>query len=198
MKIKLLISVVSTLLMLFISISAISASNADSTKVSKGVLLSYWGNVSGDYGLQLGLEKCHLQTEKYKIIGTKSIVFQRKPDVYTSAGLILGSALRRTYSWGLYFEQGIKFGYLGSYYDFDFYKTKTDGTIVNIGRRWTSSIILGYSVGFGYDFAKKTKMDMQLFIKPNIYYRFPNNDNAFYLNNFSLEAGIILHPKWLK
>jgi len=169
------------------------ASNADTTKASKGISICYIPN-----GLQLGLENYYFQNAKYKIIGSASLLFQRFPSYYTSAGLVVSSILRKTGKFGLYFEQGIKFGYLGSYYDFDMYKVKSDGSIVNIGRTWRSSVILGYSVGFGYDFSKKTKANLQLFFKPGLYYRFPNNDNVFYLNNYSIEIGLILHPKWFK
>ena len=78
------------------------------------------------------------------------------------------------------------------------YKTKSDGSIVNIGRKWTSSMIIGYFIGLGYDFSKHTKINLKLFVKPGIYYRFPNNDNVFYLNNYSIEIGLIFHPKWFK
>jgi hypothetical protein len=174
------------------------AANIDSTKTIKGLSIGYWGTMKYNYGLQIGLDKNLMQTEKYKVIRQYSLVFQVKPKVYTSAGIIISSALRRTFRKGIYFEQSVKFGYLGSYYNFDLYKTNSDGDIVNIGHKWKSSIILGYSLGLGYDFSKLTKTDFQFYLKPNIYYRFPNNDNIFYLNNYSIEVGIILHPKWIK
>lgn len=180
-------------LIFIISLNTIYASDADTTKASKGISICYI-----PIGLQLGLENYYFQNEKYKIIGSASVLFQRFPSYYSSAGLIVSSTLRKTGKTGWYFEHGIKFGYLGSYYDFDMYKVKSDGSIVNIGRTWTSSIILGYSVGLGYDFSKMTKVNLQLFFKPGLYYRFPNNDNVFYLNNYSLEFGVILHPKWIK
>jgi hypothetical protein len=195
---RILFYIISTILIFLISFNEIDASDTDTIIFTKGISVSYWGTLINNNGLLLSLEKYYLQTEKFKIIGSASIVFQRRKNVYTSAGLIVGSALRKTYNWGVFFEYGIKFGYLGSYYDFDFYKTNSDGNIVNIGRKWTNSIILGYSLGLGYNFSKLTKTNLQLFIKPNLYYRFPNYDNIFYFNNYSIEVGLILHPKWFK
>ena len=176
--------------------NAIFASDADSTKTTvatKGICVSYIR-----HGLQVGLENYYFQNEKYKIIGSASLLFQRMPTHYSSAGLILTSTLRRTKKSGWYNENSIYGGYLGSYYDFDLYKTKSDGTIVNVGRSWMSSVILGISVGLGYDFSKKTKINLQVFFKPGLYYRYPNNDSPFYNNDYTIEIGLILHPKWIK
>ena len=193
---KYIFQLVTILAICLIINNTIKARDTDTTKTLKGISISYWGTMKHNYGLQIGLEKYYLQSEKFKIIGSASIVCQRKPDIYTSFGIIAGSTLRRTFKRGLYFEHSMKFGYLGSYYDFDMYKTNSDGKIVSIGRKWASSIIVGYSFGLGFDFSKKTKNNFQLFIKPNIYYRAPNNDNIFYLNNYSIEAGLVFHPKW--
>ena len=175
-----------------------NASGTDSLKISQGISVSYWGTMINDYGIQLGLDRYILQTGKYEIIGNKSVVLQRKPDVYTSAGLILGSSLRRIFKMGFYFEYSIKLGYLGHYYDFDIYKTNSDGQIVNVGRKWLSTGIFGYSAGLGYDFSKKTSLNLQMFLKPILYYQYPNNENIFFINNYSIEAGIVFHPNWLK
>jgi len=177
------------ILMGALSFNACHAQESDSGKVFNGISLSYIGN-----GLQLGVEKFYLKNEKYKIIGSAQVNFQRFPGYYSSAGLIFNSLLRRTYAAGIFLEHGLQFGYLGSYYDFDVYKTNSDGNIVNLGRTWANSVILGYFAGVGYDFLKRTGMDFQLFVKPGFYYRVPNNDNIFYLNNFSFEIGLILHP----
>ena len=174
------------------------AANNDSTAIPYGLSIGYWGTMKNNYGLQIELEKYYLHTEKYKVIRQTSLIFEIKPNVYISSGIIIGSALRRTFNKGIYFEQGVKTGYLGSYYNFDVYKTNSNGDIINTGHKWKNSIILGYTVGLGYDFSKLTKTDLQFYLKPNIYYRFPNNDNIFYLNNYSIEVGIILHPKWIK
>jgi len=172
---------------------SIYANGSDSTNLFNGISLSYVPN-----GGQLGVEKYYLQSNKYKIIGSAHLIYQRFPNYYSSVGLIYSNSLRRTNKLGIYNEHGFQIGYLGSYYDFDMYKTKSDGSIVNIGRKWTSSMIIGYFIGLGYDFSKHTKINLKLFVKPGIYYRFPNNDNVFYLNNYSIEIGLIFHPKWFK
>ncbi len=196
MKTKIYVTSIFFLILIFFG-NILFAQNADSTNFSKGISLSYWGTLSNNYGLKLGYQNNYIQTDKYKITGTFSFLVNRKPEIYTSVGLTYESALRRTYKSGMYFEHGIYFGYLGSYYDFDFYRTNNDGIIINVGRKWTSSLIFGYSFAFGYDFSKKTRFNSQLFFKPNIYYKFPNNDNIFYLNNYSIEIGFVIHPKWI-
>jgi hypothetical protein len=173
------------------------ASETDSLS-NKGISISYWGNVVNTNGIQVGLEKYMLQTGKYKVIFSTAVNYQRYAGNYSAAGITFGSSLRRTYKCGLFLEHGIKAGYLGSYYDFDFYKVNSDDEIVNIGRKWNSSVVLGYAFGFGYDFNKLTRYNVQLYVKPNFYYRFPNFNNVFYFNNVGIDAGFVIHPKWLK
>ncbi len=198
MKNKSLITIAVAILIYLVSFQALNASGIDSLTKANGISVGYWGTMINDYGIQVGLDRYLLHTEKFDIIGNKSIVLQRKPNVYTSAGLILGSSMRRTYKMGLYFEYSINVGYLGRFYDFDIYKTNTDGQIVNVGRKWLSTGIFGYSAGVGYDFSKKTRLNLQFYAKPVLYYQYPNNENIFFINNYSFETGIIFHPAWLK
>jgi hypothetical protein len=180
----------------FTPFNQILASDNDSIKSNWGISVSYWGTAIFNNGIIIGLEKKMFQSEKYTIVNSLSLCSIRRTDIYTSAGLRFGSDLRRTYQWGLYIEHGIRFGYLGTYYDIDIYKINSDGEIVNIGRKWENSIVLGYSLGFGYDFSKVSKLNMKAFVKPNIYYKFPNNDDPFYFNNYSIEIGLIVYPKF--
>lgn len=173
------------------------ASDMDTTNTSRSIIISYWGTLNNNPGLKVGVEKTRSFTSKYAVGNSLSLLINRKPDLYTSAGVILNSSLRITGKRGFYFDHTLNFGYLGSYYDFDFYRTNADNQIVNVGRKWVGSIILGYSIGLGYDFSKKTSTDLQLFIKPGIYYRLPNNDNIFFLNNYTVEVGVAFHPKLL-
>jgi hypothetical protein len=177
--------------------SSVLASNADSTRSNTGIVLNYWGTMANTPGLKLGIEKAYLLSSKYSVIGSASLLLNRKPKIYTSAGFSFGSTLRRTGKCGLYLEHGINLGYLGNYYDFDVYRTNSDGDVVNVGRKWNSSFLIGYSVGIGYDFSQKTKTDLQLFFKPGIFYCLPNKANFYYVNNYSIEIGLALHPKWL-
>jgi hypothetical protein len=178
----------------------VTATNTDTIIPTKGITINYRQNLwVTNIGVQLGIEKYYFQNSKYKVIGLASLVFERKPGVYNSAGFIFGNTLRRTYKYGIYLEHGLNIEYLGSYYNFDVYKTDSKGNIVNIGREWTNSGIFGYSVGLGYDFSRVIKTNMQLFLKPNFFIiKYPNNDNYSLLNNYYIEAGIVVHPKWIK
>lgn len=174
------------------------AQTADSLQTSKlGISIGYWGTPTKTTGIQLGLQKYNLQTEKYKILTSVDLIIEKRPDSYTSFGLLLSSGVRRTLKFGLYFEYDIKAGYIGSYYPFDLYKVNSTGDVVNIGKKVFNTFVVGNSFGLGYDFSYKTKLNLQLFIKPIIYYRYPNNDNPFFLNNIGLEAGITFHPLFL-
>ncbi|MBN1982535.1 MAG: hypothetical protein JW795_13460 [Chitinivibrionales bacterium] len=174
-----------------------NASASDTLPYSNGITVGYIQDIQiTNRGCQFGLERYLFQNVKYKVIGGAFVDLQRKQDVFTTAGAIFGYSLRRTFTPGLYFENGLRIGYFGRYYDFDFYKINSDGVIVNIGRTWTSAAIFGYSIGLGYDFSKRTKADIQIFTKPFFFLRFPSYDNVFLLHNYSLEAGITFHPKW--
>ncbi len=141
------------------------------------------------YGLNFGIEKTLFQNDKYHIINGIKLNSGIKKDAYLMGGFTYSSSLRRTYKFGMFFEHSVRFGYLGSYYFNDLYFIK-DEQIKNIGRKWLSSLTLGYFLGLGYDFSKKSNLDLQIFAGTNFFYRFPNLDNVFYFNNITLEAGI--------
>lgn len=179
------------------STQTIFASNPDSTKSNIGIITSYRGIIDNTPGLSVGIENTYFQSAKYSVLGSATIFLNRKPDVFTSTGFNLGSTLRRTGKRGIYLEHGINIGYLGKYYNFDIYRTNSDGNIVNVGRKLNSTITLGYSIGMGYDFSIKTNTDLKLFIKPGLYYDLINKTNYYYVNNYSIEIGLIFHPQWL-
>jgi hypothetical protein len=132
------------------------------------------------------------------VIGSASLIAERKPSIYTAVGILVGNALRRTFKCGVYLEQGIEVGYLGRYYHFDFYEINADGDIVNIGRPWKSSFIGGGFIGAGYDFLRLTRLNLQIFLKPSLYLKIPDDDNYYLLHNRGFEAGVIVHPKWMQ
>jgi hypothetical protein len=173
------------------------ASASDSTNRSVGIVAGYRGIIKNTPGLSLGIEKTYLQSTKYSVIGSATLLMNRKSDVFTSVGLNFGSTLRRTGKRGVYLEHSLNIGYLGNYYDYDVYRTNSDGDILNVGRKWNSTIIMGYLIGMGYDFSIKTNTNLKLFFKPGIYYDLINKTNYFFVNNYSIEIGLIIHPQWL-
>jgi len=159
--------------------------------------VGYWGTLNHNYGAKVGVGRVIPFSEKYSLHSGLSIIVNTKSDIYMSAGVTIDNFFRRTGKWGGYWEHGIIVGYLGSIYDFDLYRTNSQGQINNVGKKWLSSAIFGYSFGIGYDFSKKTKTDFQLFFRPGLYFRFPNFENSFYINNYSIEAGVIWKPKFM-
>jgi hypothetical protein len=157
----------------------------------------YWGTINQSYGTKLSVGRVILFSERYSVHSNLSLLMNRKPDIYTTAGIAMDNFIRRTGNRGCYWEHGISIGYLGSKYDFDLYQTNDQGHIINVGKKWLSSAIFGYSLAIGYDFSKKTKTDFQLFFRPGLYFRLPNFDNSFYINQFSVETGVIWQPKFL-
>ncbi|MBN2262545.1 MAG: hypothetical protein JW735_06525 [Prolixibacteraceae bacterium] len=184
--------------LLFVSFFiATKANPADSLHLNNiGVTVGYWGTPAKTTGFQLGLQKYQLNTEKFKILTNCDLVVEKRTNSYSSFGVLLSSGVRRTFKFGLFLEYNIKSGYIGSYYTFDLYKVNSNGDVMNIGKKIYHTFVFGNSFGFGYDFYTTTKMNLQLFVKPVLYYRYPNLDNPFYLNNFGLEAGIIFHPSF--
>ncbi|MBN1117220.1 MAG: hypothetical protein JXA77_08455 [Bacteroidales bacterium] len=185
--------------LLFLLISVVTTIyGQDEPKIKfQELSIGYWGTLNQSYGVKLGVGRVINFSEKYSLHRNYSLLLNRKPDVYKSAGIAADNIIRRTGNKGFYWEHGINIGYLGSIYDFDLFQTNSQGQIINVGKKWLSSVIFGYSLGFGYDFSKKTKADFQLFFRPGLYHRFPNFDNSFYINQFSIEAGVIWHPKFM-
>ncbi|WP_373492952.1 hypothetical protein [Aquiflexum sp.] len=157
------------------------------TKNPYGLSIGYWG--LNDLGFQVGLEINHLQTEKHRNYSYLSMLANRKADVYSSLGLRVGNSFIRMFKSGFYLEYGLFMGYLGSIYDFEQYGLNDNGEIVNIGRPWFHSALAGFVIGGGYDFSIHTNLNARVFIKPNIFYRLPNNDSMPFINSFLIEMG---------
>ena len=160
--------------------------------------IGYWGTLDHNYGAKIGVGRVISFTEKYSLHSNLSLIINRKFATYTSSGVSIDNFLRRTSKSGVYWEHGINAGYLGNKYDFDLYQTNNQGQIINVGKKWLSSVVFGYSFGVGYDFSKKTKADFQLFFRSGLYFRVPNFENAFYINSYSIETGVVWKPKFMK
>jgi len=186
--------IVSTIVigLLFCGIS-FSQNSKESTSNSPGISIGYWGNGSQSKGIFLGYQKNLINTEKYKIITGLDLVFEKMPQNYSSYGLIAKTGVRRTLKSGIFFEYYLRAGYLGSYYPFDLYRVNSEGEVINYGKKVFSTFAFGNSIGIGYDFSYKTKLNLQIFINPILYYRYPNNDNPFYTNNTGIQAGVIFN-----
>lgn len=169
--------------------------DSSKTKTPKGVSVSYWGNFKTRRGFSIGIEKYYLESKKYCVVGNTSLVYENRSSLSSALGVVTGSSLRRKFKLGVYSEHGVKLGYWGSYYNFDFYRSRSDGSIVNIGRKWNNAVIVGYTLGLGYDRIKISATHIRLFVKANFYYKVPNYGNVFYLNNYSFETGIVFDPK---
>lgn len=186
-----------SLLLIVLSINAIYGQVNPKSKIWE-LGVGYWGTLNHNYGAKVGVGRVIPFSEKYSLHSSLSLIINRKSGIYTSGGFTIDNSIRRTSNWGGYWEHGVNIGYLGSIYDFDLYKTNSQGQIINVGNKLLSSVIFGYTFGIGYDFFKKTKTDFQLFFRPGLYFRVPNFDNTFYINSYSIEAGIIWKPKFMK
>lgn len=149
-------------------------------------------------GGTFGMERYLFQSTKYTIIGSAHLLFRQYPDVNISAGLTATTTLRRTFKPGIFLEHGLLLGYMGSYYSVDCYKVTDDKKIINMAETWQSSVIGGYTFGGGYDFSSLTKLNLQLFLRPAFYLRYPNLSNIWIKHNYRLIFGISYHPSWIQ
>jgi len=189
---------------LFMILLPLSAQHLSIEQNRHGIILGYWGPILGHWspedealGIKAGYSHCFLQTSKYKVNGEVSFFLLNTPTRYCSPGLLLSSTLQRTFSFGLYLEQSLHLGYKGSIYYFDLYSTDDNGHIVNLNNRWNHSMILGFSVGLGYDFSYYTPIDLKIYCRPTIYYQSPNHDNLMILYNYSFDIGFVYSPDFL-
>jgi hypothetical protein len=180
--------------MLCLTGSICRADSGDTALPSKGISVAFWQTMGNYQGAQIGLEYSFFQNDRYKVIGCPSLVVQHRADVVTSGGIILEHSVRRTFKPGLFLQQGFRLGYLGSYFPFDVYKTDVDGNVINVGRVLNSAFLFGSSIALGYDFRTLTKVNIQLFIRPNLYFLAPNYVNWVEYSFKSIEAGITFHP----
>jgi hypothetical protein len=171
------------------------ASDTDTLKCRYAFSASNTKGIKSDNGFNLGIERFAFETGKINVMQNASLLIQQRSDVYTCLTFTIGSTLRRNYKYGFYFDHSIKAGYAGHYYKFDIFETNSNNDIVNVGHKWISSMIVGYSFAVGYNLSGITNQDIRIFAKPNIYLKVPNKNNLFLLNNFYVEMGIAFRPK---
>lgn len=185
-------------MILITSNNHIVAQEKDVLSSENGISISYFGAPTKNYGVQALYEIYPIQTNKYKSIVSSSLLFINNPQTFTSYGISVNWGVRRTFKFGLFLNYSFKTGYLGRFYQSDIFLKKNDGEIANFKHRLFNTFLFGNSFGLGYDFSLKSKLDIQLFVNPIIYYRFPNHNNILIKNNLAIEAGITFHPKFHK
>ena len=198
-KIKNMKHIITSLLAIITFCQIAIAQNENPIKSGRGISIGYFGVPKIKNGIQIEYEKYPLETDKYKVINRYSFLFISRQHNFKSFAVFASSGLRRTYKSGLFLEYNIKGGLGGTYYPFDVFEANKDGEVINVGKKIRPTFYFGNSFGGGYDFSKKTKLDLQFFIKPFIYYSVPNFDHGFfYVNNVAIECGITFHPSFRK
>ena len=191
------ISVIFVLIAL--SVTGIRYPVCANTESSNGLTFTYLPDLFlPTNGGAFGIERHLFRSTKYKVIGSAHLLFRQYPDISITSGLTMTTMLRRTFKQGVFLEHGLLLGYMGSYYFVDMFKVADDDKIVNVARTWQSSVIGGYTFGGGYDFSTLTKLNLQLFLRPSFYLRYPNFSNPYLKHNYRFIFGISWHPSWMQ
>jgi hypothetical protein len=168
-----------------------------------GVKVSYMGSLLYP-GFKIGIEQSYKirQLNKKKSWGTKTIFKERywtlnlgyyhHTTFHDNLYLLAEWQLRRQKSNGLFFEFAPGLGYSRTFLNGTTYQVDDDGGVSKVSAAGYNYVMLSIAGGIGYDFSKKTDLDIKAFLKPSILVMAPYN--SFLYVRPTVELGIIFSP----
>lgn len=178
-------------LLAFIAFCYTLQAQSDSSDKTK-FTLGYYGETITHTGFTLGVEHAFFQNEKYKILIAANAGGYVHIRNNTSLFLRGQWGQRVTFDSGIFLDHFLGIGYLHQFtHGGAIYEVLPNGAVVETPNNGKSKFMPSIAVGTGYDFSKKGKHDLSVYIRPELFWKAPFN--GYYLTHFALNAGIIFN-----
>ncbi len=158
-----------------------------------GFMIGYYGDKFSNAGIQIGAETYLATTRNYHIIVSLQYNLYGQKETYIAHYINPRIGFRYTANFGLIAESYFGIGYIFRKYKYDQFWLNSNGNIVNRGRAGISSAVPNVALGLGYDFMRKAKLPVTLYIRPSINFFYPNGYVVFEAT-YAIEAGLIYVP----
>ena len=151
---------------------------------------AYFGETITHPGATVGLEKYLLRSRRYKLFVGANLggYVHHRNHKALFANLQLGQ--RITFRSGWFLDQSVGVGYLRTFLDGEVYAVDSDGSVEQVANTGRPHFMPSVSVGVGYDFTKKGLANLQLFLRPQVFWQMPFNNYS--LLHIGLQAGLIV------
>ncbi len=180
-------------ILLAILLLAIIKTNAQELPLKKKkIFVGYFGETLAHPGINLGIEHYPYQTDQYQMILSANIGGYIHKRNNTSIFLRGQWGQRITFENGVLVDSFLGLGYLHHLsHGGAVYEVLPNGAIVENTANGNSMIMPSVAVGTGYDFSKKTNLDMIIYVRPELFWKAPFN--GYYLTHIAINCGLIFN-----
>ena len=173
------------LVFLIFSTSAQSKNLSDSIQFQKISLQLSFGNQCVGFPYQnlfsafnpsfsAGIEYRYNKNLKHSLIQTARFNFNGNQSIGNSFAFITEFRYRYTHKSAFFADASVGLGFLNQYHPREIYKLNTEtGEYNKVKDKGKGGNVVGYGISVGYDFSKKTKYPVAVFIRNNFWIQTP-------------------------
>ncbi|MBL7692461.1 MAG: hypothetical protein JNM41_12775 [Flavipsychrobacter sp.] len=156
------------------------------------ITAGYFGETMAHPGVVLGIEHCPYGNGRYQFLWGTNIGGYVHARNNTTIFIREQWGQRITYKSGLFVDHFIGLGYLHHFASGgEIFDVLPNGAVVNIPNSGRSMIMPSVAVGTGYNIKRSTGIDLQVYIRPELFWKAPFN--GYYLTHFALNAGFLFN-----
>ena len=125
----------------------------------------------------IGTEFRYNKSEKHRIYQTLNLGFSSSPQIGYKLMLNSDFCYRYTHSSGVFADISIGLGLANQYHPRETYKyNEATGEYDHVKDRGVFGLMLGYGMSLGYDFSRKTRIPVSVFVKNTFFVQSPYFD----------------------
>lgn len=155
----------------------------------KKFFISYFGETITHPGMNAGIEYYPYQNEKFQIIISPNIGGYTHIRNNTSVFLRFQWGQRIIFKTGVIVEEFLGLGYLHHFsHGGENYEVLPNGGVVEVKKTGNPMFMPSLQIGTGYDFSKKTNLNLTYFLRTEFFWKAPFN--GYYLTHVALNTGL--------
>ncbi len=162
-----------------------------------GFVAGYYGFQFKNPGFQIGLENYMATTSHFQVVGGLYAQFHHQKDRQTSIALNARIGQRYTTKFGLMLESHLGIGVQQTFYTSKVYDLTANPIAESTLKTNKTGAMPNIALGVGYDFSKKTKLPVTLYVRPNVSWLYPDK-NLVFKTTGNIETGVIYKPTFKK
>lgn len=152
--------------------------------------IGYYGQGFSNPGIQLGMERILARTGKFEILSLWHLHYFNQKDRLSGIGFLPRFGQRFTLSSGFFLENYIGLGLQLNRFRAEVFDHSHSPSTVKIETTNKAGILPVVTLGTGYDFSRKTNLQMAFYLRTSANWLYPDQNLLFRFYP-SLETGII-------
>lgn len=152
--------------------------NLTFAQTARNASVGYYGQTLTHPGIVLGYEMEKIHSDKASTPLRLDVGIYTHPRNHVGVFLNLNYGVRRYFQSGLFLEESIGLGVLGTILNGDaVFKVGEDGNVTEASRFNTPDLMPSLTLGIGYDLSKNERRNM-IWLRPTLYWQFPHKTTA--------------------